>query len=102
MRWALVNVGGRPTFHPEGTAEDTVEAWFPGWEGDLYGREIEVAFLARIRDERKFPGPDALREQIRRDRVAMVEWIRSRGLAVPPELDAAAPGPDRMGGQGGP
>ncbi len=75
-RHALVNVGGRPTFHPEGAAEDTVEAWFPGWEGDLYGKELEVRFLARLREERRFAGPEELKAQIRRDHAAMVDWIR--------------------------
>jgi riboflavin kinase/FMN adenylyltransferase len=83
-RDALVNVGGRPTFHPEGTAEDTVEAWFPGWEGDLYGAELEVEFLARLREERRFAGPGELKAQIRRDHAAMIEWIRgARGAALP-------------------
>jgi riboflavin kinase/FMN adenylyltransferase len=78
----LVNVGGRPTFHPE-AGEDTVEAWIPGFEGDLYGREVEVEILARLREERRFPDPDALREQIRRDHAAMVDWI-ARGGGSPP------------------
>jgi len=77
-RWCLVNVGGRPTFHPEGAAEDTVEAWIPGFEGDLYGRALEVSFLERLRDERRFSGPADLREQIGRDHASMVEWIRLR------------------------
>lgn len=80
-RHALVNVGGRPTFHPEGTAEDTVEAWFPGWEGDLYGRELEVSFLAHLREERRFAGPEELKAQIRRDHAAMVDWIRLHSAA---------------------
>ena len=90
-RPALVNVGGRPTFHPEGSAVDTVEAWFPGWEGDLYGREIEVRFLARLREERRFAGPEELKAQIRKDHEAMVEWIR---------LHSGAPMSDN-GGSGG-
>jgi riboflavin kinase/FMN adenylyltransferase len=85
-RYCLVNVGGRPTFQPEGSAADTVEAWIPDWEGDLYGRALEVAFLARLRDERKFAGAEELREQIRADHVSMVEWIRrvagARGRSI--------------------
>ena len=71
----LVNVGGRPTFAPEG-APDMVEAWIPEFEGDLYGQPLEVSFLHRLREERKFGGPDELRAQIGRDHAAMVEWIR--------------------------
>ena len=75
-RWCLVNVGGRPTFHPEGGVPDTVEAWIPGYDGDLYGRALEVEFRARLRDERRFSGPADLREQIVRDHEGMVEWVR--------------------------
>jgi len=81
----LVNVGGRPTFHPE-AGEETVEAWIPGFAGDLYGQEVEVSFLLRLREERKFTGPEALRAQILRDHAAMVEWIaREAGGAAAPE-----------------
>lgn len=63
---AVVNIGTRPTFRPEGA--EMIEAHlldYPG--GDLYGRNLEVRFLARIRDERKFDGPDSLRKQIGAD-----------------------------------
>jgi riboflavin kinase/FMN adenylyltransferase len=53
-----------------------VEAWIPGFEGDLYGKSLEVSFLLRLREERRFDGPEALRAQIGRDHAAMVEWIR--------------------------
>jgi riboflavin kinase/FMN adenylyltransferase len=71
----LVNIGGRPTFHPEGSTVDTVEAWLDGFDGDLYGSRLELRFLASLREERKFSGPEALRQQIARDRVAMVEFF---------------------------
>lgn len=74
--WCLVNVGGRPTFHPEGAGEDTVEAWIPGFEGDLYGQVLELSFHARLRDERRFSGPEDLRAQIGRDHASMVEWMQ--------------------------
>ncbi len=87
-RWCLVNVGGRPTFHPEGEVPDTVEAWIPGFDGDLYGREVILEFHVRIREERRFSGPAALREQIVLDHDRMVQWIgrksgeRARGPAA--------------------
>lgn len=61
---AVVNIGVRPTF-----GEDTlvVEAHLLDFEGVLYGRPMRLAFLARLRDERKFPGPEALRAQILED-----------------------------------
>lgn len=68
-RWqpALVNIGGRPTFDGE-NAEVSVEVHIPGIEEDLYGEEIEVQFIRRLRDERRFPGIDELVAQIRKDR----------------------------------
>jgi riboflavin kinase/FMN adenylyltransferase len=62
----VVNVGTRPTFDGVGT---TVEAHLlDAPEGlDLYGRKLRVAFLHRVRDERRFAGPDELVAQIDRD-----------------------------------
>jgi riboflavin kinase/FMN adenylyltransferase len=61
---AVTNVGTRPTFEP---GRVLTEAYLLDFDGDLYGESIEVAFQRRIRDERKFSGPDELREQIARD-----------------------------------
>lgn len=69
-RWdAVVNVGSRPTF--DGRVV-TVEAHLldtavPVEALDLYGQELELALLARLRDEQRFDGPDALVAQIQRD-----------------------------------
>ena len=77
---AVVNIGGRPTFHPEGDAADTVEVHVLDWTGDLYGRALEVRLFGRIRDERRFAGAEELAAQIARDvaemreRVARGEW----------------------------
>ncbi len=61
---AVVNVGFRPTF---GTARRTVEAHLLDGEHDLYGLQVGLVFLGRIRGERKFPDAAALVEQIRVD-----------------------------------
>jgi riboflavin kinase/FMN adenylyltransferase len=62
---AVVNVGRRPTFE----LGDTVlaEAHLLDFNEDLYGKRIDLAFTHRLRDERRFPDVDALREQIARD-----------------------------------
>jgi riboflavin kinase/FMN adenylyltransferase len=63
---AVVNIGTRPTFQKNGG--ETIEAHLLDYAGgDLYGRVAEVRFLARIRDEKKFDGPDALKRQISAD-----------------------------------
>lgn len=62
---AVTNVGRRPTFKPDDPP--LAETHLLDFDGDLYGRRLEVTFEARLRAERRFPGPDALREQIARD-----------------------------------
>lgn len=61
---AVVNIGIRPTF---GGRVETVEAHLLGFDGDLYGETLRVRFVARIRDEQRFDGIEALVAQIRED-----------------------------------
>ncbi len=61
---AVVNIGVRPTFDEH---ELVIEAYLLDFAGSLYGRRLRLGFVAHIREERKFPGVEALREQIARD-----------------------------------
>lgn len=61
---AVTNVGVRPTFDG---VRPTVETFLLDWSGDLYGRRIEVQLVARLRDERRFDGIDALKAQLAKD-----------------------------------
>jgi riboflavin kinase / FMN adenylyltransferase len=62
---AAVSIGVRPTF---GTGRALlVEAYLLDYEGDLYGRELRIDFLERLRGERRFESPEALVEQMTRD-----------------------------------
>ncbi|MGH2621279.1 MAG: bifunctional riboflavin kinase/FAD synthetase [Anaerolineales bacterium] len=63
---AVVNIGVRPTF-ADNLPAPVVEAHLLDFEGDLYERELKLVFVDRLRDERRFSGPDALIEQIGRD-----------------------------------
>ncbi|HWP79705.1 MAG TPA: bifunctional riboflavin kinase/FAD synthetase [Candidatus Acidoferrum sp.] len=58
------NVGTRPTVSGEGV---NAETHLLGFSGDLYGRELEIQFLRKIRDERKFENVEALRLQLEKD-----------------------------------
>ncbi|MCM1451282.1 MAG: bifunctional riboflavin kinase/FAD synthetase [Clostridium sp.] len=62
---AMTNIGVRPTIG-QGLAP-TIETHVIGFSGDLYGKEIEVLFLRRLRDERRFASLDELRAQLRCD-----------------------------------
>ncbi len=65
---SVTNVGVRPTVAEPGTgAGPTIETHVLDFNQDLYGRRIALEFLVRLRDERKFPGKDALVAQIRKD-----------------------------------
>lgn len=61
-RPAAVNVGVRPTFD---TGRGVlIEAFIIDYEGDLYGRELRLEFLERLRGERRFDGVDGLVAQM--------------------------------------
>jgi riboflavin kinase / FMN adenylyltransferase len=62
---AAVNVGVRPMF--ETGRGLLVEAYLIDWEGDLYGRSLRIAFLERLRGERRFPSIEDLIAQMHRD-----------------------------------
>jgi riboflavin kinase/FMN adenylyltransferase len=70
-RPAAVNVGTRPTFDGA-TPGGLIEVHVIDFEGDLYGREMRVTLLRRLRGEQRFDGPDALVTQLARD----VERVR--------------------------
>lgn len=62
----VANFGVRPTVDSGGT-ERTLEIHLLDFDGDLYGREMEVTFVKRLRPERKFAGLDGLKARIARD-----------------------------------
>ncbi|MES2135869.1 MAG: bifunctional riboflavin kinase/FAD synthetase [Pseudomonadota bacterium] len=63
----VANLGVRPTFDPP---QELLEAHLFGFDGDLYGRRIEVALHAYIREEKKFDGVEALIAHMREDEAA--------------------------------
>lgn len=62
---AVVNIGCRPTLN--NGDDTTIEAFLPGFSGNLYGEDVNLRFLARLRDEKRFANTLELREQIARD-----------------------------------
>ncbi|MFZ8966986.1 MAG: bifunctional riboflavin kinase/FAD synthetase [Ilumatobacteraceae bacterium] len=63
---AAVNLGRRPTFH-EHAEQSLLEAHLLDFDGDLYGRQLRVAFHSFVRGERKFTGIEELRAQLQLD-----------------------------------
>ena len=71
---SATNIGIRPTF-AEG--EKTVETHLLNYEGDLYGKDIRLEFVQRLRDEQRFPSSAELKIQIEKD-VRQVEAILAK------------------------
>jgi len=76
---ATLNIGYRPTVSNE--RKRTIEAHIMDFYHDIYNEKIEVTFVAKLREEQKFPSVDALVEQIKKDvekaRSVLVEQARS-------------------------
>lgn len=84
---ALCNIGVRPTFKKAAAAASEPNSWevrdstehvevhLLSFRGDLYGRDLEVMFLTRLRDERAFAGRDALLAQLSEDRRAFDAFL---------------------------
>jgi riboflavin kinase/FMN adenylyltransferase len=65
-RWpSITNIGVRPTFESAGVV--TVETHVLGLQREIYGAAVSLSFVQRLRDERRFPDVDALKEQIEAD-----------------------------------
>jgi riboflavin kinase / FMN adenylyltransferase len=68
------NLGLNPTFRPEaalagaaGRPPLSLEVHLVGFDQDIYGRGVRVEFVHRLREERRFPGVEALKAQIAND-----------------------------------
>lgn len=71
--YGMMNIGTNPTV--DGSKRH-IEVHFFDYQGDLYGSQLQVDLLRRIRDERKFDSLDALKAQLEKDRLRAQELIR--------------------------
>ncbi|ABB31622.1 riboflavin biosynthesis protein RibF [Geobacter metallireducens RCH3] len=67
------NIGDNPTF---GNGSLSIEVFIFDFDGDIYGREVRLYFVDRIRDEVTFPNPQVLQEAIARDVARCRELLR--------------------------
>jgi len=85
---SVTNVGVRPTFNGSGLS---VETHLLDYSGNFAPRRIEVRFWKRLREEKKFAGPEELRAQIAKDIAAANRFfarlrrVRTRGMHLPAE-----------------
>ncbi len=66
----ITNIGGKPTVN---VAERNCETHIIGFEGDLYGKVIEIEFCSRLRDIQRFDSIDGLKAQLERDLKKVLE-----------------------------
>src|SRR5581483_545891 len=76
---AVASLGVRPTVNGK---EPLLEAHLFDFDGDLYGKRIEVEFVQKLRDEEKFDSLDAMVEQIDRDARAARRILNCRTTAA--------------------
>ena len=62
--WGLTNIGTNPTF---GSDELCIETHLIGFDGNIYGKNLTICFLDRIRDEIQFKDADSLIDQMQQD-----------------------------------
>jgi riboflavin kinase/FMN adenylyltransferase len=56
-----------------------VETFILDFDGELYGNDIALSFLRRIREEKKFSGPEELKKQIDMDVVMARQYFEEQG-----------------------
>lgn len=61
---SMTNIGLRPTF---GENERTIETYILDYQGNLYERQLKIALVERLRDEKRFDSPEELKKQIAED-----------------------------------
>jgi len=70
--FGIMNIGFRPTV---GGSGQTIEIHLLDFNGDLYGKKMQVEVLKRLRDEKKFESVEELAQQISKDEKVAREWL---------------------------
>lgn len=77
--YGMLNIGIRPTV-AEAVPKKTIEVHLFGFHGDIYGQDVQINFLKRLRNELKFPAIEALRKQLVKDREHALRWLKDQNL----------------------
>ncbi|MCQ2317753.1 MAG: bifunctional riboflavin kinase/FAD synthetase [Bacteroidales bacterium] len=70
---AMTYIGRRPTVNDNRPA--TIESHLIGFDGDLYGKQLTLRFVDRVRDEKRFDGLDELKRQINIDEQTIINIL---------------------------
>jgi riboflavin kinase / FMN adenylyltransferase len=72
----MLNIGHRPTVN-KGNDNKSIEVHIMDYFGDLYGKRITLLFYKRMRDEMKFNSLDALKEQLKMDKINISNYFNT-------------------------
>lgn len=72
----MLNIGSRPTV--DGAGSTSIETHLFRFDGNLYGRQIELELIYRMRDEYKFSSLDALKQQLGRDARSAQRFLQNK------------------------
>ena len=70
----MLNIGFRPTID-SASAVKTIEAHLFDVAGDFYDEHVVIHFVKRVRDEMKFRGLEALKEQLEKDKTSIQQIL---------------------------
>ncbi|MBT8258691.1 MAG: riboflavin biosynthesis protein RibF, partial [Bacteroidia bacterium] len=73
--YGMMNIGVNPTVNEN--SDQNIEIHFFDFDKDIYGQELQIDVLVRLRDERKFDSLDALKSQLDIDQQNAKEQIKS-------------------------
>jgi FAD synthase len=73
LKKGMLNIGHRPTLN--NGRERSIEVHILDFDGDLYGKDITIEFVYRLREERVFANTEELTEQLRKDRERVRELL---------------------------
>ena len=71
--FGMMNIGLNPTVSDDN--QKSIETFFFDFEGDLYGRSLQIELLKRIRDEKKFDSVEALKTAMKSDEIYSKKYI---------------------------
>lgn len=80
---SLTNIGTRPTIHRESNAPSVVEVYIDGIDRPIYGQDVEVQFVRKLREEVAFGSREGLARQMAEDREAMLAELRPHSASAP-------------------
>ena len=73
--FGMMNIGVRPTI--EGKIQ-VIETHFFDFDKDIYGKNIQISLISRLRDEQKFASLDELKQQLQRDELVAMQLAKLR------------------------